>query len=78
MDRKELRRRIAARPHAVRFAELEALLLAFGWTFDRPGKGDHLVYARGKERISIPYRRGKMLATYVRQVLELTEGEDDE
>lgn len=78
MDREELRRRIAARPHAVRFAELAGLLLAFGWQFERAGKGDHLIYARGKERISIPYRRGMVLAIYVRKVLQMTEGESDE
>lgn len=78
MDRKELRRRIAARPNAVRFAELDALLLAFEWRFECPGKGDHLIYARGKERISIPYRRGAVLPIYVREVLKMTEGEGDE
>lgn len=78
MDRDELWRRVAARPKAVRFAELEKLLLAFGWHFERPGKGDHLIYARGEERISVPYRRGMLLATYVRQILQLTEGERDE
>jgi len=62
----------------VRFAELEALLLAFGWHFERPGRGGHLLYARGKDRISLPYRRGMVLAIYVRQVLQMTEGETDE
>ena len=78
MDRQELRRRIATRPNAVRFAELEALLIAYGWHFERAGKGDHQVYSRGAERISIPYCRGIMRPVYVRQCLSLTEGEDDE
>jgi hypothetical protein len=78
VDRDELRRRIAARPQSVRFAELEALLLAFGWRFERAGKGDHLIYARGMERISIPYRRGTVLPVYVRQVLQMTEGGGDD
>ena len=79
MDRSELWRQIAERPSAVRFAELEKLLLAFGWCFERAGKGDHLIYARDHgERISIPYRRGMMLAVYVRQVLRMTEDEIDE
>ncbi|HEX5417744.1 MAG TPA: type II toxin-antitoxin system HicA family toxin [Chloroflexota bacterium] len=79
MDKSELWRQIAERPNAVRFAELEKLLLAFGWRFERAGKGDHLIYARGGgERISIPYRRGTVLAVYVRQVLRMTEGEIDE
>ena len=78
MDRKELWQRIAARPNAVRFAELEKLLLAFGWHLERAGKGDHLLYARGQQRLSIPYRRGTMLPIYVRQVLQMTEGDDDD
>jgi hypothetical protein len=78
MNRTDLWQRIAARRHAVRFAELETLLLAGGWRFEHAGKGDHLVYARGRARISIPYRRGTMLTTYVQQVLRLTEGEDDD
>ncbi len=78
MKRSEIWRRIAARPKAVRFAELEHLLFAFGWHFERTG-GDHFIYARGPgERISIPFRRGTMLPIYVRQVLELTESERDE
>ena len=55
-----------------------ALLLAFGWHFDRPGKGDHLVYARGAERISIPYRRGNILAVYVRRALQAAEDSSHE
>lgn len=77
MDRRELWRRIAARPHAVHFAELEKLLLVYGWRFERAGKGDHQIYARGPERLALPYRRGTVLLTYVRQVLQLTGGEDD-
>lgn len=78
MHRRELRLDIAARPNAVHFAELEALLLAYGWQFERAGKGGHMIYARGRERLSIPYRRGTMLPVYVRHVLQLTEGEDEE
>ncbi len=40
MNRDELRQRIAVSPIAVRFAELEQLLLAFAWRFQRSGKGD--------------------------------------
>ena len=72
MDKWELWNRLANRPNAVRFAELEALLVAFGWEFERFGKGDHVIYRRGGQRLSLPYRRSAVLASYVRQVLDLT------
>lgn len=75
MKRTELRRRIAARPNAVRFAELRRLLAAYGFA-PRAGAGDHVVFERGAERLTIPFRRGTMLPTYVRQALAATEGED--
>ncbi len=34
MDREEFRRRIAARPNNVRFAEIEKLLKLYGFEFD--------------------------------------------
>ena len=80
MNKRELWTRLAARPNAVRFGELEALLMAFGWEFERSGKGDHVIYRRGNERFSVPYRRGAVLAVYVRRILRLTaeeEGYDD-
>lgn len=78
MDRRELLRRIAARPNAVRFAELEKLLIAFGWRVERDGTGSHVIYAKGSDRLSIPFRRGTVLAVYVRMVLQLTGGDDDD
>lgn len=78
VDRRELRQRIAARPNSVTFAELEQLLFAYGWHFHRMGKGDHRVYRRGEEHLALPFRRGKVLAPYVRRILRLTEGEDDD
>jgi len=75
MRREELRRRIAVRPNSVRFAELRRLLVAYGFTA-REGAGGHVVFARGADRLTMPFRRGTMLATYVRQALALTEGED--
>ena len=72
-----MRRRIAARPNSVRFAELRQLLLAYGCD-ERLGKGDHYVFTRGAERLTIPFRRGTILPVYVFEALRLTQGEDDD
>ncbi len=63
--------------HSVRFAELERLLLAYGFRFERAARDSHLYYSRGHERLSVPFRRPHVLAAYVREALRLTEGEDD-
>jgi hypothetical protein len=73
--RAELRRRIAARPNSVRFEELRRLLVAYGFG-EREGAGSHVVFERGAVRLPIPFRRGTVLPTYVRQALALTDGED--
>lgn len=76
MDRREYRRRLANRPNDVRFEEVERLLGLYGWELDTI-RGSHHVFKRdGKDLISIPLRRPRILAAYVRRVLDLT-GEDD-
>lgn len=78
MDRKELRRRLAQRPNAVRFEELERYLNLCGWTLDRV-RGSHHVYMLGKSRLVVPLHRPHALAVYVRSVRERTweSGDDD-
>lgn len=77
MDRKEFRRRLAARVNHVRFEEVERLLRLYGWELDTI-RGSHHVFKRdGTRLIAVPYRRPRILAVYVRKVLEATE-EDDE
>lgn len=75
MDRRELRRRIAARPNGVRFEELAKLLEAYGWERVRV-RGSHHVFGRGDETLVVPLRRPHVLAIYVRAALDRTgEGE---
>jgi len=77
VNRREFRRRLANRPHDVRFEEIEKLLNLYGWELDTI-RGSHHVFRReGKGLISVPFRRPRILAAYVRRVLELT-GEEDE
>jgi len=67
-----MRRRLAARPNAVRFGELRVLLIAHGFAV-RSGRGSHVVFERGEQRLTIPYRPGTVLAVYVRRALALCE-----
>lgn len=76
MDRKEFRERLARRANDVRFEEIVRLLRLYGWELDTI-RGSHHVFKReGRELLSIPFRRPRILAVYVRRVIDLT-GEDD-
>ncbi|MGH2632280.1 MAG: type II toxin-antitoxin system HicA family toxin [Tepidiformaceae bacterium] len=77
MDRQQLWRRLAARPRNVRFGEVEQLLILAGWSLDRT-RGSHKHYRNGEQRLSVPFRRGTILAVYVREVLERTRDEGDD
>lgn len=77
MDRQELRQRVAQHPNAVRFEDLRHLLEAYGWTLDRV-RGSHYIFTRDGETLTVPHRRPHVLAVYVKKVLSLTEGEDQD
>lgn len=65
----KLRRRIEQNPKAVRFADLDRLLLASGFA-KRPGKGSHHFYWREDHRLVTPYRRPHVLPIYAKLALE--------
>ena len=71
VNRKELWNRINDRPRNTRFEEVERLLLLCGWQLERQ-HGSHVFYKNGDARISVPFRRGTILAAYVREVLNRT------
>lgn len=77
MHRERLRRRLAQRPNAVRFEELAGLLEAYGFLLIR-STGSHHVYARGRERLTVPYKRPHVLAAYVREALQRCKDEMEE
>lgn len=77
MERQELRERLARRPHAVRFAELDRLLRLSGWELARV-EGSHHIYVQGGHIFVVPYRRPHLLAAYVRAALRLTREPDDD
>lgn len=76
MDRRELRRRPAQRPHAVRFSELDRLLDMYGVTLERV-RGSHQIYGHEGERFIIPYRRGKIPAPHVLVVTKRLASKDE-
>lgn len=77
MNRRELWRRLSNRPADVRFEELDRLLRLYGWELDTI-RGSHHVYKRdGFQLLSIPFRRPRILAVYVRKALDVT-NEDEE
>jgi predicted RNA binding protein YcfA (HicA-like mRNA interferase family) len=77
VDRQELRRRIARRPKAVRFSELQQVLEAYGWVLERV-RGSHHLFVKDGGRLVIPLRRPHVLPAYVREVIEATVEEEDE
>jgi predicted RNA binding protein YcfA (HicA-like mRNA interferase family) len=78
VDRKEFRRRLAQRPNAVRFPEIERLLGLYGFELDTV-RGSHHVFRDGDGRhVSVPRRVPFVKRAYVREVLHLTEGYDDD
>ena len=77
MDRRELRRRVAQHPNAVSFDELRALLEAYGWSLHRIRSSHHIFHGPAG-RVTVPYRRPHVLPVYVKQVLAITEGMDDD
>ena len=61
-QREKLRRRIERNPKAVRFEDLDRLLLAYGFQVRQPGGGSsHYFYKRGRVTISVPRRRPHLL-----------------
>jgi predicted RNA binding protein YcfA (HicA-like mRNA interferase family) len=72
VDRRELRARLARRPNAVRFEELQRLLEAYGWALVRV-RGSHHTFRRAGETYTVPLRRPHVLTVFVRGALERTE-----
>ncbi len=62
-------------PKAVRFEELNKILLAEGFKMRQPGKGSsHYIYKRGDVSITIPRRKPFVLEKYVREIIKIVEG----
>lgn len=76
MDRKALRRRLAGHIRTASFEEVCAVLEAYGWQLLRVAGSHHLYGDAAGRRLSLPRRR-EVKAPYVRQVLALTQEDED-
>ena len=80
MAKREKRlRKIFQNPKTIPFKELDKVLKDFGFEVRQPGSGSsHFVYTKGEIQISVPFRRPFVKEVYVKRVLELIGGENEE
>lgn len=80
MTKREKRiKRLFQNPKTVPFKELDRVLKDSGFTLRQPGSGSsHYVYTRDKIQMSVPFRRPFVKEVYVKRVLELLGGEENE
>jgi len=66
-------------PKTVSFKELNSVLISFGFEVRQPKSGSsHYVYTKGEVQISVPFKRPFVKEIYVKRVLELIGGENNE
>lgn len=66
-------------PRVVSFKELDQVLKNLGFKVRQPGSGSsHYIYIKGEVQISVPFRRPYVLEIYVKRVLELIGGNNEE
>ncbi|MCB0046517.1 MAG: type II toxin-antitoxin system HicA family toxin [Caldilineaceae bacterium] len=71
----KLLQRVRNSPKSVSFADLDSLLIAYGFELRR-SRGSHHIYSHTEYlelRITVPFKRPHVGATYVRWVLALIE-----
>ena len=80
MSKREKRlRKIFQNPKTVSFKELDTVLKSFGFEVRQPGSGSsHYIYIKGDIQISVPFKRPYVKEVYVKRVLELVGGENNE
>ena len=71
--------KIRNNPKNVHFDDLDRLLHDYGFERRQPkGGSSHYFYFLGDKRLTIPFKRPFVKAIYVKQVLSVLEGIDDE
>jgi len=80
MTKREKRiKKLFQNPKTVPFKELDRVLQDTGFGLRQPGSGSsHCVYTKGNIQISVPFRRPFVKEVYVKRILELLGGEDEE
>ena len=67
---------MAQHPNAVSLAEASRVLHAYGWELVRV-RGSHHLFRCGSGELTIPFKRPHLLAVYVRQILAVTQEEEE-
>lgn len=80
MTKREKRlRKIFQNPKTVSFKELDLVLKSFRFEVRQPKSGSsHYIYTKKDIQISVPFRRPYVKAVYVKRVLELIGGDNNE
>lgn len=80
MSKREKRlRKIFQIPKTVSFKELDLVLKSFKFEVRQQKSGSsHYIYTRGEIQISVPFKRPYVKEVYVKRVLELIGGENNE
>jgi len=77
--RKKRLKKLFQNPKTVTFKELDRVLRDFDFEMRQPGSGSsHYIYIKETIQISVPYKRPYVREVYVKRVLELIGGENDE
>lgn len=72
-------KRLFRNPKTVSFKELDQILRDFKFEVRQPGSGSsHYVYTKGMVQITVPFRRPYVLEVYVKRIIELIGGENNE
>lgn len=72
-------RKLFQNPKTVTFKELDRVLREFGFEIRQPSSGSsHYIYTKKEIQISVPFKRPFVQEVYVKRVLELIGGEDNE
>ena len=66
-------------PKTVSFKDLDTVLRSFRFDIRQPKSGSsHYIYTKGDIQISVPFKRPFVKEVYVKRVLELIGGENNE
>ena len=72
-------RKIFQNPKTVSFKELDQILKSFKFNVRQPKSGSsHYVYTKEEVQITVPFKRPFVKEVYVKRVLELIGGENNE
>lgn len=80
MSKREKRlKKLFQNPKIVTFKELDRVLRDFGFDMRQPSSGSsHYIYTKENIQISVPFKRPYVKEIYVKRVIELIGGDNNE